>query len=1207
MKRASPTVLMVIASGMLIVSASVLAQVTPASGTIVGSGGHCLGITSGSLQDSALLIASPCTGAPSQRFNIIRDPSNGSMSFIAQHSNKCLDVPGADIKDGTPIQQYSCDGSPEQHFMLVSPSFNQATNQTEFKGPILTTHSNKCFDTRFAPAVQQISCDMSFYQNFTVALSPATGANVPPANTASSYPDLSPQFLNTTANQINSSLPGEAIAPWLQLNNAASRCPSGCSVAGDAAILLNYRVLDNSVTPAVWASRELAVRQQLASEFCTGAQNQLKFPLHNFVANMQNMLLGSFYVRIEDCARLASGQALQPAQQQTYQQPPQQQTYRQPPQQQTYQQPPQQQTYQQPPQQQTYQQPPQQQTYQQPPQQQQTNQQPYPNLSPQFLNTTADQLNASLPADAIAPWLQLRRAVSRCPSGCATPGEAAIQLNYQIVDTTVNPAIWASRESAVRQQLASEYCSAAQGQLKFPLHNFVVNSENALFADFYIRAEDCASLASGLGLQPARQRAYSQQSPQQACKSMLQFMTESAAQGAALTTELARQADCWVREAKSGSKNLAGAILAGQNYYRADFSGADLSGASLHGSNLSESNLSGANLSGANFAGADLSNANLSMANLNAATVSSATTKGVDFNDWIRRGGNVDQAPAAAPQPVAQTQPNPQAQPNPQTQPVAQGGLSQIPGANFLGRNINLLKGEVNPGARMLIEPLSDSEIESVAGAGDLRSHTTEATSASEAASSYSTTIGLKGHYGAFSASSEIGFSKDIKERSQTRIVTVTIEVPLAQVSIKSDQLKLTSEFSQALNNSNVAPQSLFDSYGTHLVFAIGVGGRATGIFSTKDNSRETNEKLKVSAEASFAAVSGSVSTESTSGSKLATHQMSDEWVFKGGENQFRIRAVQQRTPQNYQIWAASVDRQPGISRYDKLKPIWELAASQTRRTELENAFMELYTHKSLVNLERFVKQSDGVNVAVDLTVPRNYKILSGGAKVNYTGYGSLLTESWPDGTNTWQVNHKNHFEVDAATSQAFVMAVFDPFDLLDVRIFRAKSSGPSEHLPRMEVAVGSGYQLVGGGAKVYWSGSGNLLTASYPDGGKWIATSKDHGASSGAHIEAFAIGLKYKNGSGPYRIETHTNDVTSSMAHQPSATASVQFPYRLVGGGAWVHWEGGDGNLLTESYPEAGSWKAKSKDHRYSSGATITSYAIGLKVSPVLPDWMNP
>jgi hypothetical protein len=52
-----------------------------------------------------------------------------------------------------------------------------------------------------------------------------------------------------------------------------------------------------------------------------------------------------------------------------------------------------------------------------------------------------------------------------------------------------------------------------------------------------------------------------------------------------------------------------------------------------------------------------------------------------------------------------------------------------------------------------------------------------------------------------------------------------------------------------------------------------------------------------------------------------------------------------------------------------------------------------------------------------------------------------------------------------------------------------------------------------------------------------------------------------------------------------------------MVGGGAKANYTG-EGNLLTASYPSNSStWLAKSKDQIKSDPATITAYAVGIKV----------
>jgi hypothetical protein len=69
------------------------------------------------------------------------------------------------------------------------------------------------------------------------------------------------------------------------------------------------------------------------------------------------------------------------------------------------------------------------------------------------------------------------------------------------------------------------------------------------------------------------------------------------------------------------------------------------------------------------------------------------------------------------------------------------------------------------------------------------------------------------------------------------------------------------------------------------------------------------------------------------------------------------------------------------------------------------------------------------------------------------------------------------------------------------------------------EVAVETGYTLIGGGARVNWSDPGNLMTACYPifDQNRWVAASTRHRRRSDATITAYAIGVQ---SSGDHRFK---------------------------------------------------------------------------------------
>ena len=143
--------------------------------------------------------------------------------------------------------------------------------------------------------------------------------------------------------------------------------------------------------------------------------------------------------------------------------------------------------------------------------------------------------------------------------------------------------------------------------------------------------------------------------------------------------------------------------------------------------------------------------------------------------------------------------------------------------------------------------------------------------------------------------------------------------------------------------------------------------------------------------------------------------------------------------------------------------------------------------------------------------VPSEYKVLSGGARVNYTGPGNLLTASFPKDVQTWVARAKNHGVSDIAAIDIWAIAIFDPRDDWEVKIFSNISSSAGH--PSTTAVVAEGYVLTGGGAESHWKTAGALSTESYPNpqkSGNWVASSKDHyGASESTTITAYAIGIK--------------------------------------------------------------------------------------------------
>lgn len=232
---------------------------------------------------------------------------------------------------------------------------------------------------------------------------------------------------------------------------------------------------------------------------------------------------------------------------------------------------------------------------------------------------------------------------------------------------------------------------------------------------------------------------------------------------------------------------------------------------------------------------------------------------------------------------------------------------------------------------------------------------------------------------------------------------------------------------------------------------------------------------------------------------------------------------------------------------------------------------------------------------AAEVRVPAGFKVIGCGARVNYVGNGNMLTALFPTDSNTCFAASKDHQNPDVATLDVWAIALSDPDDQWDVRIFR-KSSAVLPH-PVAAVAVAPGYVMVGGGAQIDYGGNGNMLTASFPSAQNiWQARGKDHLVSDPAAITVFAVGIRPRDPKLPLPRAVIVPMATPPFAHPVGESRIDASRIALTCGGALDDWHGA-GNLLTASYPSPNltTWLAAGKDHNASDPAALSVYAVGI------------
>lgn len=153
------------------------------------------------------------------------------------------------------------------------------------------------------------------------------------------------------------------------------------------------------------------------------------------------------------------------------------------------------------------------------------------------------------------------------------------------------------------------------------------------------------------------------------------------------------------------------------------------------------------------------------------------------------------------------------------------------------------------------------------------------------------------------------------------------------------------------------------------------------------------------------------------------------------------------------------------------------------------------------------------------VTLPEGYSLTGGGARVEFSGAGSLLTSSYPYDSASWRAQAKEHSYECPARVTAYALGIRPRHARpAPSSIIALATSDVAPH-PHAAARLRPGYALTGGGARANGSGAGSLLTASFPCGpASWEARAKDHVVSAPASLTVFAIGYPQFDAGVPAR-----------------------------------------------------------------------------------------
>ncbi|CAN8065321.1 unnamed protein product [Agarophyton chilense] len=460
--------------------------------------------------------------------------------------------------------------------------------------------------------------------------------------------------------------------------------------------------------------------------------------------------------------------------------------------------------------------------------------------------------------------------------------------------------------------------------------------------------------------------------------------------------------------------------------------------------------------------------------------------------------------------------------------------------------------------------------------------------------------ISVGGGFLGFKANVAMHYKFETTQRSDyffSRVAAITQRGQLRVVDSSIPSLRELVFPNVANHLSSATPQQIFSTYGTHVTTGLVFGGMLELWSSSLKSKFSSESEFSLAAEASFKSfVKGSFSLTTAEKRLVERMESVEGLIVKGG-----TFSVGENAESN---WFQSTESNSQAIKFlsQGAVPVWELIQNEAQSKRVKEYYQQIFGTRSMI-LKRFESPSLSSlgrvpHPEAQVYVPRGWKVISGGAEVQYYGVGQLLTKSYPileRGIPVgWFAQSKDHLRSDRGKIQAFAVALWDPFNSWDVIVRQTTSLNAAHPRAHAFLPSFSGYMVTGGGANTLWNEPGSLLVTSAPTEGRslgWIASAKDHLQSAPSRVIAYVIGMRPREGRNPPARERSTR---FGPAQHPSGTIYATQGSCFVGGGAKVS-RGGLGNMLVNLIPgaEGKAFSSYSKDHLEPDHQYLTIYGI--------------
>ncbi|NIO32661.1 MAG: hypothetical protein GTN75_12830 [Gemmatimonadetes bacterium] len=208
--------------------------------------------------------------------------------------------------------------------------------------------------------------------------------------------------------------------------------------------------------------------------------------------------------------------------------------------------------------------------------------------------------------------------------------------------------------------------------------------------------------------------------------------------------------------------------------------------------------------------------------------------------------------------------------------------------------------------------------------------------------------VSITGSAFGFSGALKASFKKDRYESRHFSFATVQSVIRKhglrVALSVKPEEMRgfLTPAAASAINDPSVDPGYIFETFGTHVLTGIIVGGRLDFSTSANMSFERENRSIDVYARASFKNIfaSASIEAEATDNLAWSEYSASEEKHLEvyGGRSEYGQYIMNEGI---YESWIESIEEHSVFMDFEStgLLGIWQLADDAGRRADLEGAW----------------------------------------------------------------------------------------------------------------------------------------------------------------------------------------------------------------------------------------------------------------------------